>query len=1398
MHGRYDPNDFNICSNNQVNDPGIYSQTGPFNFTIANIPAGATFIAAFIIFDEMNINPLYIHPTITFNSYAVAATPIGSANFGGNPFNCWENYLGSNPPNYDDPGPGSNTNKSIFNLYHDKYSFYASIPASDLNAGLNGSYSIGGLPLYNNSNSPNDNTNYADADGATLIVIYQEPNCPNYMGSLTITGGMISIAHAGSWSTFTLNGIPTLPPTVITQNAFFIASDIEDCSGSDLWNIGVLPANKPFAPPYPYAQIWNTISQNTSLPANSNNCNYYIDNNGSDCYEFVADGFYYQYKPSVCIPYVSINLYNPSICYGSSIALTASGASFYTWAPLNSGLSCYNCANPIATPTVTTTYTVTGTSVNGCSNTATVTIFVYPPLSVTASITPPLLGFCVGTPFNLTATATGGTGPYTYKWIWPPSNSYSGQNFSTFMLPNTTIYTVTVTDANRCITSTTISVNGNSNCCYLSCPNPLDIRSGANSSSYGNGISSNNCVTISGPGIFTINNNFTISASTIAMGSGATIDVQAPYTLTITGSTLYACGDMWQGIKVEAGAILIIDNSTIEDAQICVDVVNPNTTVSITSSTLNNNYYDIEFSRSPLANPAAFNFTLRNTTLTCKADAYSPNNYLKPPYAPGVITNSGVYINNIGVGFPVTVGDYTGSYLNTFNNMNYGVNAVNSSFNVYNNKFENLLGYTYQIPCTNSSGCPPPIGIAVLATASHWYEGSDPTNYGAYYLATVGGSIGNQNNTMQDCYRGVDITEYAYPAVENNNMLNTTNLPPLPPSLSVSPYGDHGIYLKEPINPEVTSNSIQNFATGIHLYGFPTNSTENYPSISGNGNVSSNNISANSNGVLYSGIIAEDGIGAIVTCYPIPPPCQYTSYPLAIELNSIIDASYSCITLNNISCGSLYPAFVKVNNNTALQLAPAPANYTAYRMGILVDNCSADVLLNQSFTISNNSIYSPGSVINSNTNNATNTHVIGIRGILSYGIIYKCNDIGNVGQCIRFDGDNCPSSIYRNHMTSCYDGFVLWNNGMIGQQGRPINMPISLGLPIGDKWVGTPIINYFYHSETWTENSDATQSPLYVLNNPQQNPSLNSGNPPSTPYCYSSCTALDPQSIFTTSGEPPLCPPTICYTCQAIDASVKGEMHRAVHDSIPFFVFMPQSSYLSKQTVLSAIMQDTALMSGDTVLQKFYNASQTNNMGIISSIAQQIQQGNISNALSLNNALNPTNIVEANHKAVYDVELHTLAVHIDTIDSLQYATLYNIASQCPLEGGRAVFHARAFLNRLLNTSLIWNDSCNSDSVFNHRPKKLASTEETENPNPEFKLYPNPNSDNMILEYNISTSDNTKIVIFDMLGQEIYNSILPPNQNILNIHTNLPNGVYMYSIISTDSGILKTGKVVIIK
>jgi Secretion system C-terminal sorting domain/Calx-beta domain len=145
------------------------------------------------------------------------------------------------------------------------------------------------------------------------------------------------------------------------------------------------------------------------------------------------------------LPTVAATTSAASICAGSTAILNATGAATYNWMPGN-----ISGSSVTVTPASTQTYTLTGTDGNGCANTSTVAITVnaLPTVAATTSAA----SICAGS----TATVSG-TGAATYNWM--PGN-LSG-NSVTVNPAATTTYTVTGTDANGCINTSTVAVTVN-------------------------------------------------------------------------------------------------------------------------------------------------------------------------------------------------------------------------------------------------------------------------------------------------------------------------------------------------------------------------------------------------------------------------------------------------------------------------------------------------------------------------------------------------------------------------------------------------------------------------------------------------------------------------------------------------------------------------------------------------------------------------------------------------------------------------------------------------------------------------------------------------------------------------------------------------------------------------
>lgn len=141
---------------------------------------------------------------------------------------------------------------------------------------------------------------------------------------------------------------------------------------------------------------------------------------------------------------LTVSISGPTvICFGETANLTAGGASTYTW---STGSQAYTIA---PTPTVSTTYSVTGAS-GSCSNTAVTTISInaLPVVSISGSSV-----VCAGTTATLTAS-----GANSYTW------NTGSASVSITPTPTTgTVYTVTATGANGCTVTAVKTVTASAN-----------------------------------------------------------------------------------------------------------------------------------------------------------------------------------------------------------------------------------------------------------------------------------------------------------------------------------------------------------------------------------------------------------------------------------------------------------------------------------------------------------------------------------------------------------------------------------------------------------------------------------------------------------------------------------------------------------------------------------------------------------------------------------------------------------------------------------------------------------------------------------------------------------------------------------------------------------------------
>ncbi|MFH1321413.1 MAG: T9SS type A sorting domain-containing protein [Bacteroidota bacterium] len=293
----------------------------------------------------------------------------------------------------------------------------------------------------------------------TGITGFDETNCQaNGMAILTVTGGIAP--YTFSWSngatTQSLNGLTVGTYIVtVTDSAGCMANDTVIIGGSVPPSTGITGydengcgTNDGIAlltvsggtPPFTYSWSHGATTQNLSGLAAGTYTVAVTDSNGCITYNTVIIG-----QPES--PTVSISGFNETACEannGAAALVVYSGASPYT----------FNWSNGATTQNVTGlspgTYLATVTDANGCTASDAITIAEAPGPAINN-----IVGIdensCGASDGAAILTVSGGTTPFTYNW----SNGATTQNI-TGLTAGT--YSVTVTDANGCVTTGSVTL----------------------------------------------------------------------------------------------------------------------------------------------------------------------------------------------------------------------------------------------------------------------------------------------------------------------------------------------------------------------------------------------------------------------------------------------------------------------------------------------------------------------------------------------------------------------------------------------------------------------------------------------------------------------------------------------------------------------------------------------------------------------------------------------------------------------------------------------------------------------------------------------------------------------------------------------------------------------------
>ena len=248
-------------------------------------------------------------------------------------------------------------------------------------------------------------TSYSWSAGATSTGTNTATASPITTTSYTVTGTSGTCTNTAV-ATVTVNAIPNVNVNSVTictgDTAFLVSSGAQTYT----WSAGPTVTGVNTAYAYPVSTTTYTVTGTSNTCTNTAVSTVTVNP----------------------LPVILVN--SDTICSGQTANLTATGATTYTW---TAGATSTGGGNATATPIVTASYTITGTT-GACIGTgvATVTVNALPPVTVNSP------NICAGQTANLTAT-----GATSYTWTAGATSSGGGNATAT---PGaTSSYTVTGT-----------------------------------------------------------------------------------------------------------------------------------------------------------------------------------------------------------------------------------------------------------------------------------------------------------------------------------------------------------------------------------------------------------------------------------------------------------------------------------------------------------------------------------------------------------------------------------------------------------------------------------------------------------------------------------------------------------------------------------------------------------------------------------------------------------------------------------------------------------------------------------------------------------------------------------------------------------------------------------------
>ncbi len=858
------------------------------------------------------------------------------------------------------------------------------------------------------------------------------------------------------------------------------------------------------------------------------------------------------------------------------------------------------------------------------------------------------------------------------------------------------------------------------------------------SSTQGSGYSGG---TIEIEGTFYIDNSFTIDGGAhIIMEPGAKIVVLSGGTLVLQNVLMNACTNMYEGIILREGGSFYGIDATIEDADIAL-FANDKTTFDIRGCNFNNNNIGVKTPVNPVD-------AINNIPFVIYGCEFSLTNLLKGYYTGqqihGSVPFAGIVFNNMlgdigGVGKPE----------NYFENLNCGIVSEQSSLNIRNCKFENIIDEQfYAIPYMGSAiyskGGKGSFNILFepLDAQSTAYPTVHNCGFGIYMIKINSITKGVR---MDNVGKGAFITKNTKGLTTNINQCNIFAV-------------DIGAHLFDNAGSGGI-NIVNNNITTYHDKGYGILAEE--LTIAKHKLLCANNV-VNSWG-SYVGIRLINSEGDVVQDNLVTS--TYSSSQGWIGINQ-----QGC-ALNIISCNEVTGSHTDPDRmNIAIKSEVSDKGYIACNTtnetyyGIEFDgvNASTDLKANQL------NHHGEGLHINSNGIIGTQQHRANSWNG-PFNSSFGANNLNSSGFGLtssQFEVNTSSPPINPTIPGANAGWFILDPGGVNAEckvddchkqthEGGGEGDPISLERMIANGQITT--IDFL------PESQEIAKEYLYER-------------------ILRDSTLLDDSlfaAFFTSHSN---LPAGIMTEIKMKIDYLKNYDHAYIiaHESIDLVIKADEDSIHHLDSLIILNGQSTTYTNLIDALRNRINTNQTALITLENLREQNLTSYKV-NAISENYSSYPSELPQINEKRVNEIYLYMISESFTRLDQNQVLTLYEIAHQCPYAGGKAVYQART-IYKLVNESEEYDDlyTCATNGIYRKATNSVSV------PINNLNIFPNPTTDIATINFIGEQSENCTLEIFSIEGEKIQQIDLPCDKNSVDVSTSEINaGIYIVKIYSNN-------------